>query len=171
MDDGSAGARRCLDAVKPAYEAAVAAGRAVGVGLGLKNSGLGNGFKEVTKAVVRFEADGTVEVRHGWTEMGQGVHTVAAQVAIEELGVEPDRVRVVVDTTRELGCRPDHGEPRHADGRRRGGRRLPGGAGGRLLPSVSTTSASTASTGPTSSTRASSTRSSTRPSGTPRSSS
>ena len=36
--------------------------------------------------------------------MGQGVHTVAAQVAIEELGVDPERVRVVVDTTRELGA-------------------------------------------------------------------
>jgi CO/xanthine dehydrogenase Mo-binding subunit len=36
--------------------------------------------------------------------MGQGVHTVARQVAVEELGVEPERVRVVVDTTRELGA-------------------------------------------------------------------
>jgi xanthine dehydrogenase molybdenum-binding subunit len=103
MDGGCAGAERCLDAVKPAYEAAVAAGKAVGVGLGLKNSGLGNGFKEITKAVVRFCSDGTVEVRHGWTEMGQGVHTVAAQVAIHELGIDPERVRVIVDTTRELG--------------------------------------------------------------------
>ena len=103
MDGGCTGARRCLDAVKAAYDDAVAAGQPVGVGLGLKNSGLGNGFKEVTKAVVRFEADGTVEVRHGWTEMGQGVHTVAAQVAVEELGVDPARLRVVVDTTRELG--------------------------------------------------------------------
>ncbi len=103
MDEGCRGARRCLDAVKPAYDAAVAAGKAVGVGLGLKNSGLGNGFKEVTRAIVRFEPDGTVEVRHGWTEMGQGVHTVAAQVAIEELQLDPARVRVVVDTTRELG--------------------------------------------------------------------
>jgi xanthine dehydrogenase molybdenum-binding subunit len=104
MDDGCRGARRCLDAVKPAYDAAQAAGRAVGVGLGLKNSGLGNGFLEIARAVVRFERDGTVEVRHCWTEMGQGVHTVAAQVAIEELGVEPERVRIVVDTTRELGA-------------------------------------------------------------------
>ena len=35
--------------------------------------------------------------------MGQGVHTVALQVAVEELGVDPAQVRVVVDTTRELG--------------------------------------------------------------------
>jgi xanthine dehydrogenase molybdenum-binding subunit len=103
MDDGCLGAERCLDEIRPHYEAARVAGKAVGVGLGLKNSGLGNGFKEVTRAAVRFEEDGSVEVRHGWTEMGQGVHTVALQVAVEELGVDPDRIRVVVDTTRELG--------------------------------------------------------------------
>ena len=104
MDDGCLGARRCLDALKPAYEAAQAAGRAVGIGLGLKNSGLGNGFLEIVRAVVRFQPDGIVEVRHCWTEMGQGVHTVAAQVAIEELGIDPERIRVYVDTTRELGA-------------------------------------------------------------------
>ncbi len=103
MDEGCRGARMCLDAVKPAYDAARAAGKAVGLGLGLKNSGLGNGAKEVAKAVVRFDADGGVEVRHCWTEMGQGVHTVALQVAVEELGVDPARIRVMVDTTRELG--------------------------------------------------------------------
>ena len=104
LDEGSRGIRRCLDAVKGAYDEARAAGLPVGVGLGIKNSGLGNGFNEVARAVVRFEADGTVEVRHCWTEMGQGVHTVARQVAVEELGVAPERVRVVVDTTRELGA-------------------------------------------------------------------
>ena len=103
MDDGCAGAERCLDALAGRYEAARAEGRAAGIGLGLKNSGLGNGYNEVTRAVVRFEADGTVEVRHGWTEMGQGVHTVARQVAVEELGIDPARVRVLVDTSRELG--------------------------------------------------------------------
>jgi xanthine dehydrogenase molybdenum-binding subunit len=104
MDDGSRGARQCLDAIKDSYDSARAAGKAVGLGLGIKNSGLGNGFKEISGAVVRFEEDGTVEVRHCWTEMGQGIHTVALQVAVEELGIAPERVRVVVDTTRELGA-------------------------------------------------------------------
>ena len=44
MDDGCLGARACLDAIKPAYEAALQAKVPVGIGLGLKNSGLGNGF-------------------------------------------------------------------------------------------------------------------------------
>ncbi|MEM7095232.1 MAG: molybdopterin cofactor-binding domain-containing protein [Actinomycetota bacterium] len=104
MDDGCLGARACLDAVKPAYDQAVEAGKAVGVGLGLKNSGLGNGFKEIARAVVHFRPDGIVEVRHCWTEMGQGIHTVALQVAVEELGVEPERIEVIVDSTRELGA-------------------------------------------------------------------
>ncbi|MED5292676.1 MAG: molybdopterin cofactor-binding domain-containing protein [Actinomycetota bacterium] len=104
MDDGCLGARACLDAVKPAYDEAVQAGLPVGVGLGLKNSGLGNGFDEIAKAVVRFEEDGTLEVRHCWTEMGQGVHNVALQVAVEELGVAAEQIKVIVDSTRELGA-------------------------------------------------------------------
>lgn len=110
MDDGAGGAEACLDRIKAAYDEAIADGKAVGLGLGLKNSGLGNGFHEVSKAVVRFHPDGDgdgvpgrVEVRHGWTEMGQGVHTVALQVAAQELGIDPDRIDVIVDTTRELG--------------------------------------------------------------------
>ncbi|MBJ69114.1 MAG: selenium-dependent xanthine dehydrogenase [Acidimicrobiaceae bacterium] len=104
MDEGSLGARACLNAVKDAYDTAASNGKAIGIGLGLKNSGLGNGFKEVAKAVIRFCEDGRVQVRHCWTEMGQGAHTVAAQVAIEELGVSASSIDVIVDTTRELGA-------------------------------------------------------------------
>ena len=112
MDEGCLGARDCLDALRPAWAAAQAEGKSVGLGLGLKNSGLGNGFVEVAKAVVRFLPagpgsdgdDGIVEVRHCWTEMGQGVHTVAVHVAAQELGIDPDRIRVLVDTSRELGA-------------------------------------------------------------------
>jgi xanthine dehydrogenase molybdenum-binding subunit len=104
MDDGAGGAEACLDRARPHIEAALGAGKAVGIGLGLKNSGLGNGLREVCAAVVHFRsADGKVEVRHGFTEMGQGVHTVAMQTAVTELGIDPARIEVIVDTTRQLG--------------------------------------------------------------------
>jgi aldehyde oxidoreductase len=103
MDDGCAGAEVCLDEIKPHYDAARAAGKAIGLGLGMKNSGLGNGFRELCRAVIRFRGDDVVEVRHGWTEMGQGVHTVALQVAAQELSIDPNRIEVIVDTTRDLG--------------------------------------------------------------------
>jgi xanthine dehydrogenase molybdenum-binding subunit len=103
MDEGCAGADECLEVIKPLYDKARAEGKSVGLGLGLKNSGLGNGFREVTRAVVRFRSDDIVEIRHGWTEMGQGVHTVALQVAVEELGIAAESIRVIVDTTRQLG--------------------------------------------------------------------
>ena len=104
MDDGSRGIRECLDAVQAPYDEARLAGKAVGLGLAIKNSGLGNGFVEISKAVIRFRDDGGVEVRHCWTEMGQGVHNVALQVAAQELSIDPDRIDVIVDTTLELGA-------------------------------------------------------------------
>ena len=36
--------------------------------------------------------------------MGQGVHTVALQVAAQELAIDPERIDVIVDSTRELGA-------------------------------------------------------------------
>ena len=102
MDEGSRGADSCLEAIKEPYDQAIKDGKVVGFGLGLKNSGLGNGAKEIAKAIVRFRKDGKVEVRHCWTEMGQGVHTVALQVAVEELGIDPSLIDVIVDTSREM---------------------------------------------------------------------
>jgi CO/xanthine dehydrogenase Mo-binding subunit len=52
--------------------------------------------------VLRLEADGTVTLLHSWTEMGQGVHTVLRQIACEALALPAERVRVAVDTEREL---------------------------------------------------------------------
>ena len=104
MDDGVRGITECLEAVRPAYEQAIADGKAVGIGAAIKNSGLGNGFVEIAKAVVRFNEDDTVEIRHAWTEMGQGVHTVALQVAAEVLDIDPERIRVYVDTSRDLSA-------------------------------------------------------------------
>ena len=53
------GLGRTLLAVKDAYYAARAEGRAVGVACGVKNSGLGNGAIEYGKCRLAVEADGT----------------------------------------------------------------------------------------------------------------
>ena len=132
MDEGSLGARRCLEAVSLITIERSPTAKPLGWGLGLKNSGLGNGFREVSRSVVRFLPDGKVEVRHCWTEMGQGVHTVALQVAVEELGIDPDRIEVRVDTSPRTGGRADHRITGHPDGGRFGGRCLPQGARRRL---------------------------------------
>ncbi len=92
------GLKKTLLAVRTAYRAA----RFAGIACGVKNTGIGNGVAEYGRAVLRPEGDGTVTLYHSWTEMGQGVHTVLQQIACEELGLPPERVRVAVDTGREL---------------------------------------------------------------------
>jgi len=96
------GIKKTLLAVKDAYYGAKKAGRAVGIGSGAKNTGVGNGIVEYGKAILRPEADGTVTLFHSWTEMGQGCHTALQQIACEELGLDATKVRIVVDTVREL---------------------------------------------------------------------
>jgi selenium-dependent xanthine dehydrogenase len=93
------GLRKTLESVKVAYHSS----RFAGIACGVKNTGVGNGLAEFGKVILRPEADGTVTLFHSWTEMGQGCHTALAQIACEELGVPFDRLRVVVDTERELG--------------------------------------------------------------------
>ncbi|HTL71789.1 MAG TPA: xanthine dehydrogenase molybdopterin binding subunit, partial [bacterium] len=50
-------------------------------------------------ALVLIYQDGTVQVNHGATEMGQGVHTNMAMVAAKELGISLDKVRVMPTST------------------------------------------------------------------------
>ena len=50
-------------------------------------------------ALVLLYQDGTAQVNHGGTEMGQGVHTNIAAVAAIELGLSIDRVRVMPTQT------------------------------------------------------------------------
>ncbi|MEA2834996.1 MAG: nicotinate dehydrogenase subunit [Methylobacteriaceae bacterium] len=50
---------------------------------------------------IRIDADGTVTVFTGKCEIGQGIKTALIQVAAEELGLEPNAIRLVTaDTTR-----------------------------------------------------------------------
>jgi aldehyde oxidoreductase len=92
------GVRATLLAVKDAYKGA----RHAGIACGMKNVGVGNGLAERGRVVLRPEADGTLTLFHSWTEMGQGCHTVFGQLAAAELGIPPERIRVVVDTGHEL---------------------------------------------------------------------
>ncbi|MFL6529352.1 MAG: xanthine dehydrogenase molybdopterin binding subunit [Chthoniobacterales bacterium] len=50
-------------------------------------------------ALVLLFQDGTVQVNHGGTEMGQGVYTNIALIAARELGLTSDRIRVMATRT------------------------------------------------------------------------
>ncbi len=50
-------------------------------------------------ALVLLYQDGTVQVNHGGTEMGQGVYTNIALIAARELGLTPDRIRIMATRT------------------------------------------------------------------------
>ncbi len=95
------GFKKCLEAVKDQYKGATYAGIAGAV----KNVGVGNGLPEYGRASLQIQDDGSILLRHSWTEMGQGVHTVLGQVAVEELssaGVETKHLQLTVDTDREF---------------------------------------------------------------------
>lgn len=98
------GIRRTLDAVRPAWDAARAAGKAVGIACGVKNSGIGNGVVEWGRCRLQVEPDGTVALWNGFTEMGQGLMTVLRQIASEVSGVPASRFLPRVDSTFALGC-------------------------------------------------------------------
>jgi xanthine dehydrogenase molybdenum-binding subunit len=100
----SVGIKKTLEAVKDAYYQARAAGRAVGIACGIKNSGIGNGAKEWGKARLAVEADGTVSLYNGYTEMGQGLLTVLVQCAVEVTGLPAAVFRPKVDSSYALDC-------------------------------------------------------------------
>lgn len=102
--EGSCGMRDTLRAVKPAYDAARAAGHAVGLACGVKNSGIGNGVEEWGRARLVVETDGTVSVYNGYTEMGQGLSTVLCQIAREATGLPLSVFVARTDTRFALAC-------------------------------------------------------------------
>jgi xanthine dehydrogenase large subunit len=53
-------------------------------------------------ALVHLYKDGSVQLNHGGTEMGQGVYVKVAQVVAEEFQVDLDRVKVTATTTTKV---------------------------------------------------------------------
>jgi CO/xanthine dehydrogenase Mo-binding subunit len=69
-----------------------------------KNVGFSLGFRDVCHATVELYGDGQIEravVRHAAAEVGQGAHTVIAQVAAETLGLPVAKVELIVQDTAE----------------------------------------------------------------------
>src|SRR6266404_3127174 len=53
-------------------------------------------------ALVLIYKDGSVQVNHGGTEMGQGLHTKIKQIAAESLGVTHDSIRIMPTNTAKV---------------------------------------------------------------------
>ncbi|MEZ0229166.1 MAG: xanthine dehydrogenase molybdopterin binding subunit, partial [Planctomycetota bacterium] len=58
-----------------------------------------NTFLNQAGALVNIYADGSVQVNHGGTEMGQGLYTKVLGVAARELGIPAERIRVMKTAT------------------------------------------------------------------------
>lgn len=101
--EGGAGAKASLLAVKDEFYQA----RYAGLACGIKNTGIGNGMPDMSQARVSVVAgtngSGPVKVYidHGWTEMGQGVDTMALQVVCQETGIDPALIEVRTETSHE----------------------------------------------------------------------
>jgi aldehyde oxidoreductase len=91
---GGVGVRTTLEAVKDEFYGA----KYAGLGCGIKNTGIGNGMPDASSVRISVLAPNQVLVEHGWTEMGQGINTMAVQVLCQETGLDPDCIIVQTDT-------------------------------------------------------------------------
>ena len=57
-------------------------------------------------ALVHVYTDGSVQVNHGGTEMGQGIHTKIAQIVAEEFQIDAARLRVTASVTDKVPNAP-----------------------------------------------------------------
>ena len=99
----SVGLEKSLLAVKKSYYGARDEGRAVGIACAVKNSGIGNGALEYGKCRLEVEANGTVSLYIGFTEMGQGLLTILTQCAAEVTGLASTVFRPKVNSRHEIG--------------------------------------------------------------------
>jgi aldehyde oxidoreductase len=97
--EGGVGLKETMLAVKDDFESAKYAGMAIGI----KNVGFGNGLVDESEVEIEIKAENEVVIHHGWTEMGQGIDTVAIQLFCEETGINrPEIVSVKHSTTSEV---------------------------------------------------------------------
>jgi aldehyde oxidoreductase len=98
--NGGVGLRQTLLAVRDIFAQA----RCAGIACAIKNTGIGNGVPDLGRARIVIEAPDRIIIYHGWSEMGQGVHTMALQTVCERTGIDPKILDVRVDTASETVC-------------------------------------------------------------------
>ena len=54
-----------------------------------------------SSALITVSSSDKVIIDHGWTEMGQGVNTIALQVVCNETGLPPEMFEIRIDTKAE----------------------------------------------------------------------
>ena len=96
--EAGAGAKATLEAVQDEFRNA----KFAGIACGIKNTGIGNGMPDSSMVKIAIAAEDKVVIDHGWTEMGQGVHTVAVQSLVTETGINPSMIEVRVETSSEM---------------------------------------------------------------------
>ncbi len=94
---GGTGVRETLLAVKDVFQNS----KYAGIACGIKNTGIGNGMPDEGIVVIEVISENKVVLNHGWTEMGQGVNTMAVQFLCEATGIAPNIIEVAVDTAKE----------------------------------------------------------------------
>jgi aldehyde oxidoreductase len=97
---GGVGLRETLLAVKGYFTKSPFAG----IACAIKNTGIGNGVPDAGRARIVIEAPDKVVIYHGWSEMGQGVHTMALHTVCELTGLDPAIMEVRIDTSSETVC-------------------------------------------------------------------
>ncbi|NOY78645.1 MAG: selenium-dependent xanthine dehydrogenase [Calditrichaeota bacterium] len=95
--EGGVGVRETLLAVREKFYQA----RYAGLACAIKNTGIGNGAPDFSEVKIEIQSENHVVLHHGWTEMGQGVNTVAVQMFCEATGIDPNWVEVKVSTQYE----------------------------------------------------------------------
>jgi CO/xanthine dehydrogenase Mo-binding subunit len=90
----------------PMADAGAEVVRGYGFAAGFKNVGFSFGYQENSWAKVEIRGDGNIErviVHHAGAEVGQGTHTVMAQIAAEVIGVDPTRVQILASDSATQG--------------------------------------------------------------------
>jgi len=96
----SCGVRKTLEAVRDVYKSSPRAG----IACGIKNTGIGNGMEDIGRVAIEVLDGGRLEVLTGYTEMGQGLHTILRQVVCQETGLRPELMTVRTVSQADIEC-------------------------------------------------------------------